>query len=166
MPRGRDQDDDYSVYRNARGVFSGFTLTHKQAHFVRALLEAMAFLIRRDLEGLNRLGVAARELRVLGGGAKSRLGSEIKADICGIAVVVPARQEAAVLGAAIRAAVGVGLYPDIASAVEVMASGGEVVKPNPAQRPFYDRVYELYVALHDSVRDLYPECAVVSRMAR
>ena len=151
---------------NARGVFFGFTLTHTRAHFVRALLEATAFLIRRDLEGLNRLGVAARELRVLGGGAKSRLGSEIKADICGIPVVVPAQQEAAVLGAAILAAVGVGLYPNIASAVEVMASGGEEVKPNPAHRAVYDQAYKLHVALYDSVKDLYPECAAISSMTK
>jgi len=149
---------------NARGVFFGITLRHKRAHFVRALLEAMAFQVRRDLEGLKRLGVAAHELRVLGGGAKSRLGAEIKADICGIPVVIPEQQEAAVLGAAILAAVGVGLYPDIASAVKAMAFGGEEVQPNPARRAVYDRVYKLYVALYDSVKDLYPECAAVSSM--
>jgi xylulokinase len=151
---------------NARGVFFGITLSHKRAHFVRALLEAMGFQIRRDLEGLNRLGVAVRELRVLGGGAKSPLGAEIKADICGIPVVIPAQQEAGILGAAILAAVGVGLYPNIASAAKAMAFGGEEVKPNPAHRAVYDRAYKLYVALYDSVKDLYPECAAVSRMTR
>jgi xylulokinase len=151
---------------NARGVFFGFTLTHTRAHFVRALLEAIAFMIRRDLEGLNRLGVAARELRVLGGGAKSLLGSQIKADTCGIPVIVPAQQEAAVLGAAILAAVGARLYPDIKAAVRGMTSGGEEVKPNPAHRAVYDRAYKLYIALYDAVKALYPECVEISRMAR
>jgi xylulokinase len=151
---------------HARGVFFGITLAHKRAHFVRALLEAMAFQIRRDLEGLSRLGVQARELRVLGGGAKSRLGAEIKADICGIPVVIPAQQEAAVLGAAILAAVGVGLYPNLESAVKAMACGGEEVEPNPANRAVYDRAYKLYIALYDAVRALYPECAEIARAAR
>jgi xylulokinase len=150
----------------ARGVFFGITLSHKRAHFVRALLEAMAFQLRRDLEGLNRLGVAARGLRVLGGGAKSRLGAEIKADICGIPVVIPAQQEAGVLGAAILAAVGVGLHPDIASAVKVMACEGDEVKPNPSHRAVYDRAYQLYGALYDSVKNLFPECAAISRMTK
>jgi len=149
---------------NARGVFFGFTLTHTRAHFVRALLEAIAFMIRRDLEGLNRLGVSARELRVLGGGAKSLLGCQIKADTCGIPAVVPAQQEAAVLGAAILAAVGVGLYPGIKAAVRGMTSGGEEVKPDPANRAAYDRAYKLYIALYDAVKALYPECAKISRM--
>jgi xylulokinase len=152
--------------RNARGVFFGITLAHKRAHFVRALLEAMAFQIRRDLEGLTRLGVAARELRVLGGGAKSRLGAEIKADVCGLPVVIPAQQEAGVLGAAILAAVGAGLHPDITSASKAMAFGGEEVKPNPANRPVYDRAYSLYGALYESVKRLYPECAAVSGLVQ
>jgi xylulokinase len=149
---------------NARGVFFGITLAHKRAHFVRALLEAMAFQIRRDLEGLTHLGVAARELRVLGGGAKSRLGAEIKAGVCGLPVVIPAQQEAGVLGAAILAAVGAGLYPDIATAAQAMSFGGEEVKPNPTHRDVYDRAYNLYVALYESVKDLYPQCAAVSRI--
>jgi xylulokinase len=150
----------------ARGVFFGFILTHTRGHFVRALLEAMGFLIRRDLEGLSRLGVEAHELRVLGGGAKNRTAAEIKADICGIPVVIPAQQEAAVLGAAILAAVGVGLFPNLDSAVKAMAFGGEKVNPNPGHRAVYDRSYKLYIALYDLVKTLYPECGEISRMAR
>ncbi len=150
---------------NARGVFFGFSLTHTRAHFVRALLEAVAFMIRRDLEGLNRLGIVARELRVLGGGAKSLIGSQIKADTCGLPVVVPAQQEAAVLGAAILAAVGAGLYADIRSAVQAMASEGSEIKPNPANRDAYDRAYNLYVSLYESVKHLYPESVGISRMS-
>jgi xylulokinase len=150
---------------HARGVFFGFTLAHSRAHFVRALLESLGFMIRRDLEGLTRLGVTARELRVLGGGAKSRLGSQIEADTCGIPVVVPAQGEAAVLGAAILAAVGVGMYPNIASAVEVMVRGGEQMRPNAAHRAVYDRAYSLYVALYESVKHLYSKSEEISRMA-
>ena len=57
----------------ARGVFYGITLGHTRGHFVRSIMEAIAFLIRGDLEGLNSMGVGASELRVLGGGPKSRL---------------------------------------------------------------------------------------------
>jgi xylulokinase len=151
---------------HARGVFFGFNLTHTRGHFVRALLEAMAFLIRRDLEGLSRLGATAREIQLLGGGAKSLLASQIKADVCGIPAIVPAQQEAGALGAAILAAVGIGVYPDFKSAVRAMASGGEEVKPNPATRAVYDRAYNLYISLYDAVKTLYPQCTEISRMAR
>jgi hypothetical protein len=38
------------------------------------------------------------------------------------------------------------------------------VKPNPTHRDVYDRAYQLYVALYESVKHLYPECAAVSRL--
>ena len=41
-----------------------------------AIMEAIAYMLRRDLEGLQKLGVGSSELRVLGGGAKSRLWSQ------------------------------------------------------------------------------------------
>lgn len=145
----------------ARAVFFGFTLSHTRAHFTRAIMEAVAYMIRRDLEGIARLGVHAGELRVLGGGAKSRLWSQIKADVCGLPVVLPTHGEAAVLGAAMLAAVGVGLYPDIPSAAHLMVKESARVEPDPARRDVYDAAYRLYVDLYDAVAPLYPRSAAL-----
>jgi xylulokinase len=139
----------------ARGVFFGFTLRHTRAHFTRAILEAVAFMIRRDLEGIRRLGTGAREVRVLGGGAKSRLWSQIKADVLQLPVIVPAQREAAVAGAAVLAGVGAGFYRDIPGAVAAMVRSGERLAPDPANRAVYDAAFELYTALYQAVRPLY-----------
>jgi sugar (pentulose or hexulose) kinase len=101
------------------------------------------------------LGVEPHELRVLGGGAKSRLWSQIKADVCGVPVVVPHHGEAAVLGAAILAAVGCRLHQNIPSAAKSMARDGAVLEPNPRGIEVYERTFSLYVALYESVKDLY-----------
>jgi ribulose kinase len=58
------------------------------------------------------------------------------------------------------------LHPDIASAVKAMASGGEEVKPDSTHRAVYDRANRLYVALYESVKNLYPECAAISSMTK
>ena len=145
----------------ARAVLFGFTLSHTRAHFTRAILEAVAYMLRRDLEGLNRLGVAPREIRVLGGGAKSRLWSQIKADVCDLPVVMPGHREAAVLGAAMLAAVGVGLFPDIPSAARMMVKEGARLTPDPRRRAVYDAAYRLYVDLYDAVEALYPRSAAI-----
>ena len=55
----------------ARGVFYGFTLHHGKPHFVRAVLEAVAFMLRRNLELLASAGAPATEIRSHGGGARS-----------------------------------------------------------------------------------------------
>jgi xylulokinase len=139
----------------ARGVFFGFTLGHTRAHFLRAILESVAFMMRRDLDGIHRLGIDASEVRVLGGGAKSRLWSQIKADVLSVPVVVPGQHEAAVLGAAVLAGVGARLHRDIPTAVAAMVRGGERLTPDPANRAAYDAAFDLYVALYESVKHLF-----------
>jgi xylulokinase len=148
----------------ARAVFFGATLTHTRAHFVRAIMEAVAFMIRRDLEGLRRLGVDAHEIRVLGGGAKSRLWSQIKADVCGVRVVVPSQTESAALGAALLAAVGAGIHRDIPEAAQEMTSARDVVHPF-SRRDVYDVAYGLYVELYDSTHRLFESCDKIRRLA-
>jgi xylulokinase len=148
----------------ARAAFFGFTLSHTQAHFTRAILEAVAFMIRRDLEGIQRLGVPVRELRVLGGGAKSRLWSQIKADVCQLPVIMPRHREASVLGAAILAATGAGLYPDIPSAVQEMARTGLQLDPNPEHREVYEQAFRLYTSLYESLQPLFPASVELQRL--
>jgi xylulokinase len=138
-----------------RGVYFGFSLSHTRAHFTRAIMEAIAYMLRRDLEGLQRLGAGASELRALGGGAKSRIWSQIKADVCNLPVIMPSHREAAVMGAAMLAAVGVGYYADIPSAARVMARPGSRVAPDPTNRALYDAAFDLYVSLYETLKPLY-----------
>ena len=56
-------------------------------------------------------GVHVTEMRACGGPARSRIWNEIKADVTGFTVVVPAVLETAVLGCAILGAVGIGAHP-------------------------------------------------------
>jgi xylulokinase len=92
----------------ARGAFYGITLGHTRGHFVRSIIEAIAFLIRGDLEGLKAMGAGASDLRILGGGTKSRPWLQIKANVCQLPVIAPSQEESAALGTAILAAVGAG----------------------------------------------------------
>ena len=147
-----------------RAVFFGFTLSHTRAHFTRAILEAIAYMLRRDLEGLQKLGVGASELRVLGGGAKSRLWSQIKADVCNTPVIMPSHREAAVMGAAMLAAVGVGYYPDIPSAAQVMARPGTRLEPDPANRHLYDATFDLYVSIYDALKPIFPRRSEILKL--
>jgi xylulokinase len=150
----------------ARGVFYGITLGHTRGHFVRSIMEAIAFLIRGDLEGLKAMGAGASELRVLGGGAKSRLWLQIKANVCQLPVIAPSQEESAALGAAILAAVGAGLYPTIPSAVEAMTTVREKILPEECDRDVYNACYGLYQRLYRSVEALYPDCDLVKQLGK
>ncbi|MEL7637597.1 MAG: FGGY family carbohydrate kinase, partial [Anaerolineaceae bacterium] len=55
----------------ARGAFFGLTLRHSQADMYRALLEAVGFGIRHNLEKLAEEGIEVRLINAVGGGAKN-----------------------------------------------------------------------------------------------
>jgi sugar (pentulose or hexulose) kinase len=139
----------------ARGAFFGFTLSHGRAHFTRAILEAIAFMLRDGLGALKGLGVEAGQVCVLGGGARSRLWSQIKADVCQLPLTVPRASEAALQGAAMLAGVGAGVFPDVAAAAEAMVHVTDRIEPDPALADVYDRAYHRYRKLYEQLRPLF-----------
>lgn len=97
----------------ARGAFVGFTLTHTRGHFIRALLEGVAFMLRQNLESIEHAGITIGEIRSMGGGARSALWNQIKADVCGKPILTLENEETALLGDAILAGVACGVLPSI-----------------------------------------------------
>src|SRR5574341_445922 len=77
----------------ARGTFFGFTLAHRREHFVRAVLEASAYAVRDITDQMRRIGLPLALMRVVGGGARSRLWRQIKADVTGLPVELPLTTE-------------------------------------------------------------------------
>ncbi len=143
------------VNPKAKGVFYGFTLKHQKPHFVRAIMEALGYLVRRNIEALESLGIAVGEIRSLGGGARSPVWNQIKADITGRPLVTMQCVEAASLGAAILAGKGVGRYGSIADACRQMIQPAARFAPNPACREVYDRNYDTYTKLFNDLTDLF-----------
>lgn len=143
------------VNPKAKGVFYGFTLKHQKPHFVRAIMEALGYLVRRNIEALERLGIAVGEIRSLGGGARSPVWNQIKADITGRPLVTMECVEAASLGAAILAGKGVGMYGSVADACRQMIQPAARFEPNPACREVYQRNYDTYTKLFNDLADLF-----------
>lgn len=136
---------------DATGVVVGLTLAHGRAHLVRALLESVAFVIRRNVEVLGDLGVAVAEVRALGGGARSRLWKQIEADVLKMPVRVSRYVEPATLGAAILAGVGAGLYSSAREAAAEMCALGDAIVPDPRHYGAYDDAYEKYRAIYEAL---------------
>jgi sugar (pentulose or hexulose) kinase len=139
----------------ARGVWFGVGLHHTKAHFVRATLESIAYMLRRNVEILKKLGIAVTEIRALGGGARSSLWNQIKADVLGVPVVTVATEEQACLGAAILAGTAVGLYPSPQQATEKLVEVTHRWEPDSENKSLYDDKYELYVRLYENLEDLF-----------
>jgi xylulokinase len=130
----------------ARGSFTGFTLSHTRAHFVRALLEGVAFMLRRNLETIERTGIQIHEIRSSGGGARSRLWNQIKADVCNRPVVTLANEETGLLGDAILAGVASGVFQSIEDGCSAMVRVKQSLLPG-AEAEAYTEPYRRYCEL-------------------
>ncbi len=85
----------------ARAVFFGASMRHTRAHFTRGILESVAYMLKRNLDTVEELGIPVDRIRSIGGGARSRLWLQIKADVLQKPVEAPEIEEAALLGAAL-----------------------------------------------------------------
>ncbi len=127
---------------NTRGLIGGLTLGHDLGDLYRALLESLAFALREMLESLAEAGMAVQVLRCLGGGARSELWLQMKADVTGLPVERPAVVEAATAGAALLAATGAGNFASIREAAEAWYRPDRTWEPLAARGASYQNAYE------------------------
>ena len=138
---------------NMRSCLFGLRLSHTKAHIYRAFLEAVAYALRHSIEVAHEAGIPIKRIILVNGGAKSPIWRQIMADVTGreLRYVEPA--PGAPLGDALIAGVGTGYlkYETIYEWVSVE----NVVKPNPENVKIYDKYYQLYKKLHESLLECY-----------
>lgn len=143
----------------ARASFSGVGAEHDRRHFARAVLEGVAFAARHLLETAE----AAAQLRVAsvnasGGGNRSDLWCEIKADVLGRRLDRLRVRDTGVLGAALMGAVAAGLFGDLRTAARNTVEAERSFEPGPdAAR--YEQLYRIYRNVYDASRPAYAALA-------
>lgn len=143
------------VNAKAKGVWFGFTMKHTKAHYVRAIFEAVGYILQRNMEALSDMGIEVSEVRSLGGGSKSAVWSQIKSDITGKRLLTTKSKEAACLGAAILAGKAVGIFDSIDGAVDHMIDTKTVFTPNMENREVYEAGYKMYCRLFSDLTDCF-----------
>ncbi len=139
----------------ARGVFFGLTPRTGKGAMVRAIKEGITFELRRTLEIVENAGHSIDLIYHNGGGARSELWNQIKADIYQKPVRTFESSEGGILGAAILAGVGAEVYPDPAAGAEKCLHVAQEFIPNPANYSRYDALYKIFTDLHDRFQTPY-----------
>jgi xylulokinase len=139
---------------NARGAIFGLTLSHGRGHVTRALLEGVACLLRSNLDTFRSAGRHAAEIRSFGGGSRSPLWNQIKADLCGLPVTTSTVSEPGCLGAAILAGVGSRVFATIEEGCRRFVRFREPLRPDPACAAVYERLYERFLRLGRALESL------------
>ncbi len=140
---------------DAKGVFYGIRPIHTKAHFARAIMESVAYMLKEHIETAQKGGIQTGKIRSLGGGARSSLWNSIKADVLGREIVTLKSQETTCLGAAILAGVGIGLYESVEKACDRLVKIEATYKPNLKNGPVYQKSYEAYTKLYQYLKDIY-----------
>ena len=137
----------------ARGAWIGLTAGHTRAHCIRAAYEGVALAVRHILTLCERaLGAEAGEVRVSGGGSRSRFWNQVKADVTGKRLLQVQTAATGSLGAAILAAMGAEVHPSHAAAVAAMVHVSASVEPRPELGARYDELFAVYRKLYPDLR--------------
>jgi xylulokinase len=135
-----------------RGCFAGLALSHTPAHLSRAVLEGCAYALRDIVDRFAALGLGGDEIRVVGGGARSSLWLQIKADVTGRPVRQVQGEHATSAGAAMLAAVAAGHFRDLDEAAnQSVKLAQEPILPRSENAHAYADAYRAYRRLFDGV---------------
>ena len=147
---------------NARGVYFGISGKHDQRHFIRSVLEGVTFALKDSLELIKDKGVEIKEIRAIGGGAKSRIWQQVLADILGEEINLLNIEEGPAFGAALIAGVGVGVYKNFTEAGNKIIKVEKTIFPKTQNTQKYLQNYLLYKKLYDSLKEDFKELKKIS----
>ncbi len=140
---------------DAKGAFVGMSMKTSRGHMTKAVLEGVSFGLRDSLEILRDLNVPIKEVRVIGGGAKSPLWKQILADMFNLEIEEINTNQGGALGAGILAAVAAGHFASVGEGCDKMIKVTNKVKPHKEAVKFYNEKYPKYVKLYESLKDWY-----------
>jgi len=143
----------------ARATFFGLTPRHGVGAMVRAIMEGVTFEMRRTLEIVENAGHQVDVIYHSGGGAYSRLWSQIKADIYQKPVGIFENTEGGILGAAILAGTGVGAYRTETEGAKKCLQVQTTFTPNEAVAGRYHSQFALFKEVHDLLQEPFNKLA-------
>jgi xylulokinase len=141
----------------ARGALIGLSTDAPRGALFRAVLEGLAYEVRRVLTPLQGYaGADVQTVLATGGGTRNRLYMQIKAAVLNRTIQVSSIEEATALGAAVLAGLGAGVYADAAAARAEVHHELTPVAPDPTWVDFYDRLYQqVYRHFYATLRPLH-----------
>ena len=141
-----------------RGAWIGLEWNHTLGHLYRAALEGVALEYGIYLQILKNLyrDLKISEIRITGGGEKSQIWNQIKADVLGVSVVQIEASEGAPMGLALLAGFASGLFEDLDETARQWTKTGHTTDPDPQTNDVYrERLnrYQAYIQAINAVNE-------------
>ncbi len=125
---------------DTHGCFVGIKIHHKRAHFIRAVLESIGYIIDLNIKILKESGVKCSSVYSIGGGSKSCIWMQIKADILKQDIkLLRTTDDVGALGMNMLSAISLGVYKNIEEAFTSMNSPVNTFKPKRQHEQVYEK---------------------------
>ncbi len=143
----------------ARGTFLGISLAHGEPHFLRAVLEGVAFSLYDCLSIIHEDSSTRLPIRISGAASGDRVWNQMKSDVFGVPVTRMECCESTGLGAAVLASVGVGLYNSCIDGVSNMVRTAEEYLPDRDLHSEYEQVFRIYRETYQALKPVFFDLA-------
>ena len=138
----------------SKGAILGLTTATTASEIYRGCMEGVVYEMRLNLEALGRDGENISMLYATGGGARSEVWMQMKADILQLPIVALSTVNAGTVGSAMLTGVAVGCFESLGQAAERMVEEKAVYHPRPHLHEQYMEVYRRYTRVYNAVRPL------------
>lgn len=146
---------------NLRGNYFGISMIHDKPYFARALLEGVAYSLYDCFKVLSDFNKNIEDIRIIGGGAKSKLWCQIVCDVFGLEVKFPQNAESS-YGGALLAGVGVGAFENEVAAADSCVKIQKTYIPNMDNHEKYMKYFSIYKEITSSLTPIWDELYAIS----
>ena len=147
---------NYPVWNlKVRGAFTGLALEHDRFDMARAIMEGVAFGVRRAVGDFESNGCEVQKITMMGGASKSSFWCQILASITHKPIYRLNQADICALGAAMIAACGLGIYKNYTEAAEVMVHTQQIYEADVEETAYYDWKFQKYNNMWDNIMKYY-----------
>lgn len=129
-----------------RGMFIGLGAQHSRADMGRAVVLSIGFAVREAIGMLDEAGCPVTALNACGGQARNGLWTQMKANITGLPIHVPAVPDAELVGNLCCGLLAMNEAASLQEAADRVVHMVHSYEPEPARTAIYREQYEQYQA--------------------
>ena len=147
---------NYPIWNlNARGAFTGLALEHDRFDMARAIMEGVAFGVRKSIADFEANGYDIKQIIMMGGASKSPMWCQMIASVTGVPILKLDQSDVCAAGAAMIAACGLGFFKNFNDGAARMVHIAQIYTPKAEDEEFYKVKYAHFNKMWDLMQRYY-----------
>ncbi|MBO6113202.1 MAG: carbohydrate kinase [Lachnospiraceae bacterium] len=138
----------------SKGAIIGLTASSTVSDIYRSCMEGVTYEMYLNYRNVTEAGARIKLIHATGGGARSKVFMQMKADMLGLPVTALKTVDAGTVGSAMLTGVAIGVFKDLKEGALKMIEKTTTYEPRPIYHEKYSEVFKRYERVYDAVRGL------------